>query len=376
MAKEKDDEPVFPIEWNDAVVKPLEYVEKWRLLLWDKAFDELLADNAIPRFVKGSDLRKIAGGTTTLDRLIFRYLFQSIRWICMDSFIFTSHIQYFFCRYIKYELVPKGALKPEEIPDTYDDETVLAKLSTIFSDEQVARFDNAHLMTGAWFLECGNFVHREEKHLVPVPAADATGIANMEIDDNDEDFSILPGAPPPVAAVAAPPAPAAPAATAATAAPGKRSRPRAAKKRGKDAVVPAAPPQEEPQRQPPNGNANAGGNEPDVTQASDGALGNQDTRAALSTQVSTGGVTDNGSPPRSSNLDNISTQSPLRLPRSKVVSRSNLKLAATNSSAPEIPKLPMYLEVGNIVELISLTNSRKRMEPQLVDIVEHITKVS
>lgn len=95
MAKEVDEIPVFPIKWNDAVVKPIDYVEKWRLLLWDKAFDEYLVENANPKFVKGSDLRKIAGGTVTGDRLIFRYLFQSIRWNCRDSFIFISHIQYF-----------------------------------------------------------------------------------------------------------------------------------------------------------------------------------------------------------------------------------------------------------------------------------------
>ena len=97
---------------------------------------------------------------------------------------------------MKYELVPKGALQPCEFPSNFDDETVLKNLPTIFSADQQARFSSAQLMTGGWFLECrGNFVHRDEKHLVQVPAANATGTASMEIDDDNDDFSILPGAP-------------------------------------------------------------------------------------------------------------------------------------------------------------------------------------
>lgn len=219
-------------------------------------------------------------------------------------------------------------------------------------------------MRGGWFLECrGNFVHKEEKHLVQGPTANATGTAPMEIDDDD--FSILPGAPPP------------PVAHPVAAAPVAQPKPRAKTNRRNAAADPNPVLEQASRRDLPNPNANAGGNEPDLTQASQGALGNRDSRAAVSAQVSTGGVTYNGSPPCSSTLDRNSAQSPLCLARSKHVSRpiTAPKLGATSSSSPEISKLPMYLEKGNTVDLIRVSTSRKSLEPQLVDTVEHIKKV-
>jgi hypothetical protein len=50
------------IEWSFVNLKPADYVEKWRSLLWKKAFPFYLSENANPRFLKGSELLKFDGG--------------------------------------------------------------------------------------------------------------------------------------------------------------------------------------------------------------------------------------------------------------------------------------------------------------------------
>ena len=57
----------------EALLMPEDYVEKWRLLLWDKAFDAYLGPKASPRFIKGSHIDKIVGGGLTKKRLMFRF---------------------------------------------------------------------------------------------------------------------------------------------------------------------------------------------------------------------------------------------------------------------------------------------------------------
>jgi len=53
----------------EAVLMPEDYVEKWRLLLWDKAFDAYLGPKASPRFIKGSHIDKIVGGGLTKKKI-------------------------------------------------------------------------------------------------------------------------------------------------------------------------------------------------------------------------------------------------------------------------------------------------------------------
>lgn len=61
------------IQWSSVVLKPAEYVEKWRLMLWKKAFPFFLSENASPRYIKGSELLKIDGGKSA-GRLIYRFV--------------------------------------------------------------------------------------------------------------------------------------------------------------------------------------------------------------------------------------------------------------------------------------------------------------
>lgn len=60
------------VDWK-GVLKPKEYMETWRVRLWNKAYTSFLASNASPKFHKGTDLMKIAGGRMAVDRLVYRY---------------------------------------------------------------------------------------------------------------------------------------------------------------------------------------------------------------------------------------------------------------------------------------------------------------
>lgn len=61
------------IQWSDLVLKPAEYVEKWRSLLWKKAFNPYLPEDASPRFQKGSEIGKFEGGKIA-GRLFYRFV--------------------------------------------------------------------------------------------------------------------------------------------------------------------------------------------------------------------------------------------------------------------------------------------------------------
>lgn len=81
-------------------------------------------------------------------------------------------------------------------------------------------------------------------------------------------------------------------------------------------------------------------------------------RGGSSTQASQGALTQAKSQPTFSNVDYKCAQSHHRLARSKHVSRpiSVPKHIAMSSSSPEIPSLPMYMEKGNMVNLICESN--------------------
>lgn len=102
-------------------------------------------------------------------------------------------------RYLKQELVAKGGLAATAIPSEYQDTALKKKPMLIFSKDQRQRFKMVLLLTGGWFLESQtHHVHKEEKHLVlQIPETiDAPHVA-LQVDDDDNDFCILPGAPPP-----------------------------------------------------------------------------------------------------------------------------------------------------------------------------------
>lgn len=244
----------------------------------------------------------------------------------------------------------------------------------------------SQLLIGAWFLEChNNHVHKEEKHLIHVGGPSGAGTAAMEIEDHDDDFSILPGAPPPpVAAVA----------------PAPKAKARGNRKRRNNApdLEPEEQPQSdaEPKSEAPLPNENAGGGEPDLTQTSQGTVVNaridgaglthasQRTtviarrRGPGLTQGSEGGVSNAGFPPRLYNVGHNSPQSPHRPKQSKFAKRPNPipKYVGSSSSSAITVSLPMYLEKGDMGHLVHQYTHDGVWEEQIMEIVEHIKKVT
>ncbi|KAG0632178.1 hypothetical protein M758_1G310400 [Ceratodon purpureus] len=335
------------INWKEEVLKPMDYVEKWRVSFWNKAYGYLLNANANPRFHKGSDLLKIEGGKMAGDRLLYRYL--------------------------RNELVRKGALGSWAMPKHFEEEALLESEPSIFTADQKDRFDRDLLLTGAWFLECErNIVHKEEAYLVPPPSPSAAGGTQMHFEDGDgPDFEEEPSA---------------------SVAPVEQSRGRGVRgtKRKNQKNNPPAPTLEarnndnivDPQvlyqavgnASMPTKPRTPGATAEILSQASQGLSAGK--HGVNSSQASEGGVFNACSRP-SSKLDGDSAQSPRRGGQARLIKRPIPvpKPIPSTSSGLEVPILPMYLEKGNPVDLVCESNHKGTWVPQIMDIVHHIHKI-
>ena len=227
-------------------------------------------------------------------------------------------------RYIKQELIAKRALAAWEVPTHVElKPSAPTPIEELWTKDQRTRFANEVLLTGGWFLECPpNFVHEEERHLVPLPEPSAGGAAHLVtdlIDDDDE-------------AIQPEPAP-------------KQVR-RRGQVRSRDGSVAAA--------------------QPSRVQTAE--------RAPLASTQTSHRTVSNPPSPRRSNLDVESsqtlrfTQSGRGVPPPKVV--------GVISSSPFKTTLPMFLEQGNFCGLLNQSEHQQFMDPKLVRIVDHIIKVT
>ena len=64
-----------PFNWDasEGVLRRKDHIEKWRILLWNWAFLPLFAVKASLKFTKGTELRKMDGGTKIINRCLYRY---------------------------------------------------------------------------------------------------------------------------------------------------------------------------------------------------------------------------------------------------------------------------------------------------------------
>jgi hypothetical protein len=61
------------IDWISAeILQPSNYVEHWRLILWDKAFRVYFDGKGDLKFVKGLDLTKFNEGPVAIKRVAYR----------------------------------------------------------------------------------------------------------------------------------------------------------------------------------------------------------------------------------------------------------------------------------------------------------------
>ena len=65
------------IDWiSTEILNPSNYVEHWRLNLWDKAFRVYFEDKGDLVFSKGLDLLEFEEGSIAIKRVAYRYSFQ------------------------------------------------------------------------------------------------------------------------------------------------------------------------------------------------------------------------------------------------------------------------------------------------------------
>ena len=64
-----------PISWEaiGGILRPKDYIDRWRILLWDKAFLPLFVAKDNLKFTKGTELRKMDIGNQIIDRVFFKY---------------------------------------------------------------------------------------------------------------------------------------------------------------------------------------------------------------------------------------------------------------------------------------------------------------
>ena len=261
------------------------------------------------------------------------------------------------------------------MPKQFEDISSADSNNNIFTADQYNRFDTDLLLTGAWFLECErNVVHKEEAYLVPPPSPSATATTHLQVEDEEgAECEEEPVAPPNLSR-------------------GRGVRGTKRKNKSKDAPV---PPSSEGNTEnvdvpivPQHKSANASRQ---MTPGSHGSHGSQGavvkggTPAEIFSQQSQGlsagrpgGISSQASEGGVFNAcSRDSAQSPHRGGEAKLVKRPVPvpKPVATPSCGPEVPKLPMYLELGNPVELVCESNHKSTWVPQIMEIVSHIHKV-
>ena len=78
-------------------MKPSEYVESWRILLWDKAFQPFLHPAANPPFLKGSTFEDHPGAPLAEKRVLYRYFPIPFTSLNVFHFILTIHCTFSYC---------------------------------------------------------------------------------------------------------------------------------------------------------------------------------------------------------------------------------------------------------------------------------------
>ena len=75
---------VSEINWNASggIKKPSDYVESWRILLWDKAFQPFLNPSAKPAFLKSFVFEKHPGAPLAVKRVSYQYVFFLWSFLC------------------------------------------------------------------------------------------------------------------------------------------------------------------------------------------------------------------------------------------------------------------------------------------------------
>lgn len=73
-------------EASPGILKPSDYVERWRIMLWEKAFLSFLHPNIKPPFLKSTKLDNVPSADLAIKRLLYRLVFCFIIFLEFYSF--------------------------------------------------------------------------------------------------------------------------------------------------------------------------------------------------------------------------------------------------------------------------------------------------
>ena len=73
-------------EASPGILKPSDYVERWRIMLWEKAFLSFLHPNIKPPFLKSTRLDNVPSADLAIKRLLYRFVFCFIIFLKFYSF--------------------------------------------------------------------------------------------------------------------------------------------------------------------------------------------------------------------------------------------------------------------------------------------------
>ena len=153
------------IDWNSTeILHPSNYVEHWRLILWEKAFRVYFEDKGDLIFSKGLDLLEFDEGPIAIKRIAYRYAFPFI--FSSLSFPFHGHFLtpcFPFSRYIHRELFVKNALPPLSLPAFLLDWIDVHSNLCVYTAMQVAKLPPSHLEACGWYFDCSRAFVPDEK---------------------------------------------------------------------------------------------------------------------------------------------------------------------------------------------------------------------
>ena len=81
-------------EASPGILKPSDYVERWRIMLWEKAFLSFLHPNIKPPFLKSTRLDNVPSADLAIKRLLYRFVFCFIIFFEILFILNTLHFSY------------------------------------------------------------------------------------------------------------------------------------------------------------------------------------------------------------------------------------------------------------------------------------------
>ena len=180
------------IDWTCAdILHPSNYVEHWRVILWDKAFRVYFDNKGDLKFSKGLDLLEFDEGPIAIKRVAYRYYFLSFfLHIIFDSYPFHCHFLTpcsSLSGYIHRELDQKNALPPSALLSFLLDWINVTSNLCVYTAMHVTKFPPLHLEAGGWYLDCSRgFVPDEEESLYSSLVSSGPKVVELEEEPEKE----------------------------------------------------------------------------------------------------------------------------------------------------------------------------------------------